>query len=454
MPFFLPYQRRWIEDPAPIKLMEKSRQIGMSWATAYALVSRTATPDQRLDAWVSSRDELQARLFLEDCQAFARLLNLASADFGQPVLPDAARPSSTSLRLANGRSIHSLSSNPDAQAGKRGTRVLDEFALHPDPARLYRIAWPGVTWGGRLEIISTHRGRHNFFNTLVEEITQRGNPKNISHHRVTLVDALDQGFLEKLQAKLPPDDPRKSLSRDDYLQFVRSRCPDEESWLQEYLCQPADESSAFLPYATVAACESPNPLLTSPADLPRHPSARYYLGLDLARSRDLTVFWLLEATEDLLITRLLLTCENQPFSQQEALLDQFLALPAVRRVCIDATGLGRQFAERAQERYGAHRVEGLTLTAPLKEALAYPLRTALEDRRLRLPADDTLRADLRSVRRELTAAGHYRFAAERTPDGHADRFWALALAIHAATPPPSHARPTFYESITIPRPKG
>ncbi|HTB63805.1 MAG TPA: hypothetical protein VK737_09470, partial [Opitutales bacterium] len=63
---FLPYQKRWIEDRSRLKLLEKSRQVGMSWATAYALVRRQAEPGARLDAWVASRDETQARLFLED----------------------------------------------------------------------------------------------------------------------------------------------------------------------------------------------------------------------------------------------------------------------------------------------------------------------------------------------------------------------------------------------------
>ncbi|MGE9293532.1 MAG: hypothetical protein ACQKBW_07965 [Puniceicoccales bacterium] len=121
------------------------------------------------------------------------------------------------------------------------------------------------------------------------------------------------------------------------------------------------------------------------------------------------------------------------------MLDQLLALPRLRRCCIDQTGLGRQFAERAVERFGAHRVEGITFTAPVKEALAYPLRGAFESRTVRIPADKFIRADLRAVRREPTAAGHVRFTAERGPGGHADRFWALALALHAAkSPAPAH----------------
>ena len=159
----LPYQRRWVLDPARIKVMEKSRQIGISWASAYALVRRKAQLGARYDAWVSSRDEIQARLFLEDCKMFARILNIVAEDLSCRLLDDNGF-SSYVLRFRSGVKINSMSSSPDAQAGKRGDRLLDEFALHKDPRKLYAIAYPGITWGGQLEIVSTHRGSHNFFN--------------------------------------------------------------------------------------------------------------------------------------------------------------------------------------------------------------------------------------------------------------------------------------------------
>ncbi|MFW5837703.1 MAG: hypothetical protein ACOCVM_06810, partial [Desulfovibrionaceae bacterium] len=49
-----------------------------------------------------------------------------------------------------------------------------------------------------------------------------------------------------------------------------------------------------------------------------------------------------------------------------------------------------------------------------------------------IPYNPEIRADLRSVTKQTTSAGNIRFTAERTPDGHADRFWALALALSAA----------------------
>ncbi len=45
--YFLPYQRRWILDTSPLKLIQKSRQIGIPYADAYhsvRTVSTKATP--------------------------------------------------------------------------------------------------------------------------------------------------------------------------------------------------------------------------------------------------------------------------------------------------------------------------------------------------------------------------------------------------------------------------
>jgi hypothetical protein len=77
----LPYQAAWVTDPARLKIAEKSRQIGWTWATAYGLVRRKSLKTARLDAWISSRDDIQARLFLEDCKAFAAILQ-AGASLG------------------------------------------------------------------------------------------------------------------------------------------------------------------------------------------------------------------------------------------------------------------------------------------------------------------------------------------------------------------------------------
>ena len=428
----LPYQKRWVLDNSRLKLMEKSRQIGISWASAYSMVRRKSLAKVRYDGWVSSRDEIQARLFLEDCKHFAQILHTAVQDIGVQIIGE---EKTYVLEFANNVRINSMSSSPDAQAGKRGDRLLDEFALHKDPRKLYSIAYPGITWGGQLEMVSTHRGSHNFFNELVTEIREKGNPKNISMHRVTLEDALNDGFLYRLQQKLSPDDPRQEFDETDYFNFVKSGCADEESFLQEYMCVPADDASAFLTYDMIAACEyesTPTNLSDTIALVDLSDKKELYLGVDVGRKRDLTCMWLNELSGGRHLCRRLITLQNMKFSAQEEILYRLLELPGVRRCCIDATGLGMQLAERAQERFGTYKVEAVQFTAPVKEELAYPVKAAFEDLNLRIPFDRNLQADLRAIKKETTAAGNIRFSADRSENGHADRFWALALAIHAA----------------------
>ncbi len=425
---FLPYQAQWIKDRSRLKLMEKGRQIGLSWSTAWACDERTALRGNKHDQWVSSRDDIQARLFIEDCKLWAKVLQLAADDLGEIAIDKEKKFSAYVLQFANGKRIHSMSSNPDAQAGKRGGRVLDEFALHPDPRKLWSIAYPGITWGGAMEIISTHRGSANFFNDLVREAREQGNPKGLSLHRVTLQDALDQGFLYKLQQSLPDDDERQAMDEAAYFDFVKSGCADEESFLQEYMCEPADDNSAFLEYDLIAACEYGRDINWQTRE-----NGRLFAGVDIGRKKDLTVLWLLELLGDTLYTRDVICLQNMRKSDQEKILYPIMA--QCERICLDYTGLGIGWGDDAQDKFGTSRVECVTFTAHSKEAMAYPVRNKMEDRRLRIPYDKHIRADLRSVTKQTTAAGNVRFTAERTPDGHADRFWALALAIEAASTP-------------------
>lgn len=427
----LGYQGEWVTDDSHLKILEKARQIGMSWGTAYRLDRVESAIDCRLDAWVSSRDEIQARLFLEDCRMFADILHAGANALGEQVIDD-ARHSAYVLEFANQRRIHSMSSNPDAQAGKRGTRVLDEFALHPDPRKLYAIAYPGITWGGSMEIISTHRGSANFFNQLIQEIKHKGNPKKFSLHTVTLQKALEHGFLYKLQTKLPENDERQGMDEADYFNFIKAGCPDEETFLQEYCCIPADDAGAFLSYELIDGCKHPIGIPWEKTLSQLAASANpLYLGGDIGRVSDLSVFWVVEAVSGLRPTVHVVTLRNTPFDEQERRLYELLALPNLRRACIDNTGIGRQLVERAQKRFGTYKVEAVTFTPGVKEELAYPLRAAFEDKSARIPDDGKIVAHHRAVRKETTAAGNIRFVAESNEAGHADYFWAHALALHA-----------------------
>lgn len=437
--FLLPYQSRWVKDSSIMKIMEKSRRIGISYASAYEDVRRHAQKTNRLQTWVSSRDELTARQYVRDCLAFARILHAGATDLGERVLVDERQGSHSVhvIAFANGQDLHSLSSNPDAFAGRGGYVKLDEFALRKDPGSVYAIAGPTIDWGGAMAIISTHRGSGNYFNVLIREIVEKGNPKGFSHHRVTLQDALDQGLLWKLQQKMAVGDKRLDMDEAAYFDYQRSRARDEETFQQEYMCVPADDDSAFLPYALIDACAFPaNESWSYDLEQARLATNQLFCGIDVGRKRDLTSLTVLEKVCGIWLTRCRIDLQKVRFSAQEAIVYPWIEVCA--RTCIDQNGIGMQFTERAQERFGAHKVEGVTFTNQSKERMAYPLRSAFEDRAIRIPfGDDALIGDLRKIRKSTTNAGNVRFVADGDDDGHADRFWSYALAVEAGSTPQS-----------------
>ena len=132
--YLLKYQLDWDNDSSRLKLAVKGRQLGWTWATNRSHVRRKSVKGATGDVWISSRDEDQARRSIENCYKFSRLFDVGARLRGQTVV-DENNSSSYTLQFSSGCRIHCLSSNPDAQAGKTGDRVLDEFALHPDPRR-------------------------------------------------------------------------------------------------------------------------------------------------------------------------------------------------------------------------------------------------------------------------------------------------------------------------------
>lgn len=99
---------------------------------------------------------------------------------------------------------------------------------------------------------------------------------------------------------------------------------------------------------------------------------------------------------------------------------------------MDSTGIGMQLSEEAQRKFGQFRVEPVMFTNRIKEELAYAVRTNFENRTVFIPKEHKIREDLHSIRRITTTANNIRFDADHSENGHADRFWALSLALHAA----------------------
>ena len=94
---------------------------------------------------------------------------------------------------------------------------------------------------------------------------------------------------------------------------------------------------------------------------------------------------------------------------------------------IDKTGIGMSVAEKVKRRFPS-RVQGVYFTQSSKEAMALNLKKHFEDKSIIIPNDPALIADLHAIKRK-SGAKSFIYDSDRNEHGHADRFWALALAL-------------------------
>ncbi len=390
----LPYQRRWVNDRSAMKIWLAARQIGKSFAVAMEAVDEARA--EKCDNLILSSSERQSKEVMKKVSSHLRVLNVLSADS-----LDASRENREEVELLNGSRIISLPASPDTVRGFSGNVYLDEFAFHQDSREIWRAMYPTVTRGYKVRITSTPNGRLNMFYELYNADAR------FSRHRTNIHDAVADG----LCVDIP---------------LLRDGIGDPQSWAQEFECEFVDEATALITLDEIASCEGDCGQL-------KDTTGELYLGVDIGRSHDLTVIWILERVGDVLWTRGVRELRNASFSSQRETLFSLIESPAVKRCCMDSTGIGAQLSEEARERFGT-RVEPVQFTLQSKEDLAVTARRAFEDRTVRIPQDATIRRDIHSVRRYTTSAGNARFDASRTTE-HADRFWALALALHAAKSP-------------------
>ena len=421
--FFLPYQMRWLNDNSKVKIWEKSRRIGATYVQSYEDV-RDCVYKRVPAVWFSSADESAAREYIDYCEQWVKLFNCAAKSMGELVIDNDKDIKAYVIEFSNGTKIHALSSNPKGFRSKGGKVVLDEFAFHQSAMELWKAARPCITWGFPLRILSTHNGQNCLYYKFIDQVLK--GKLNWSHHKVPIQLAVSEGLVDKIYKRETTEQEKA-----DWLDEQKRDCFDEYTWQQEYCCVAIDEACAFLPYELISACESTNilkPLENIQNDL--------YAGVDIGRRKDLTVIWCLEVFENSKYTRLVKVLEKTPFHIQYEILSNILKHPKLRRCCIDSTGIGMQLAETAQNDFGKYRVEPVMFTNKSKEEMAFNLRTNFEDKSIIIPSDHDIREDLHSIRRVTTKAGNIRFDADTSEvNGHADRFWGLALALIACSVP-------------------
>lgn len=156
-----------------------------------------------------------------------------------------------------------------------------------------------------------------------------------------------------------------------------------------------------------------------------------YMGLDIGRTKDATVFYIIGIVNGKKRSVLRHEMRNAEFDSQAGVFDRLMENLPIYRSCIDDGGIGRNLAENAKKKYG-ERVELYHFDLQSKEILAMEVKTGLERREFELENDRDFHAQIHSIKRTPSSGGSFRYDAERNENGHADSFWAWTLANHAA----------------------
>ena len=167
-----------------------------------------------------------------------------------------------------------------------------------------------------------------------------------------------------------------------------------------------------------------------------------FMGMDVGRHKDATAFYILGVLNGKKRAVFRHEMRDKCFDEQKDLFCRLMRSLPIFRACIDKTGMGMQLSEDMQKEFG-ERVEGVRFTLQSKEMLAMNVKTALERLEFLLENDRDFHAQIHSIKRTPTSGGSFRYDAERSEKGHADSFWAWALANYAATDT-SALYPRFY----------
>ncbi|GAB4287274.1 MAG: terminase family protein [Ignavibacteriaceae bacterium] len=469
--YFLSYQQRWITDPHQISIRDKSRRTGGTQTVAFEALLwafETDMPDR--DIWFTSADKKAAEEFILAVKKWAKIFNLVSETMGEQLINPEDEDKfylkyEIRIPLGNGEFIrvNALSSNVNSFHGKQGFMIVDEMARHKDQVAVWEGAFPATLWGYPLRIISTQNGKGLFWKLC--EDCKKGKHPNWGYHHTDIYEAVEDGLYDKIKGR-----PTTKEERQQWIDEIHKNCLTESVWNQQFLCRAEDENEAFLPYELIYSVHD-NSILLQQNILPIkwngekdgiiygpednkskwvHETIRLFkewwlkqefnqllIGVDVARSKHLTVFWIADKNDiKIKVTRLIIELQAMPYWVQFEIGRALFSHNKVRRVCVDKTGKGENLFEDWYFEFGSI-IEGVGFTNSVKEKMAERFKASFEDKTIRIPEDTILSADLHSVRKETTAAGNVRLAVNTEVDeegneiGHADRFWAGALMEHA-----------------------
>lgn len=460
----LPYQQKWIGIRAPLKVGEKSRRIGLTWAEAAdnVLVAAASKSAKGQTVYYLGYNQDMTVEYIQACAMWARAFDYAAGEIEEGIWPDEDKEKhikTYTIVFPSGHRIVALTSRPSNLRGRQGVVVIDEAAFHQDLAELLKAALALLIWGGEVHVISTHDGTENAFNELIEEI--RAGKRKGHLFRCTFSEAVAEGLYHRVCMRRGIEHVQEE--EDAWVADVYSFYGDAAT--EELDCVPSQGGGAYLSLALVesrTSRESPvlrlkypqgyetisehvrlaeslewceRELLPLLKDMPTNVQSFY--GMDFARSGDLSVFWPVLKEQDLRKrTPFVLEMRNVPFKQQEQILFYIVRrLPNFLKGAHDARGNGQQIAESAAVEFGFNRIEQVMLTEGWYRDNMPPFKAALEDDTLYgIPADKDVTGDVRAFR---VVKGVARIPEQRTTEKggdkrHGDAGVALVLADFAS----------------------
>lgn len=424
----LPYQQRWVGLRAPLKVGEKSRRIGLTWAEASdnVLVAASSTVAGGMNVYYLGYNQDMTVEYIQACAMWARAFNYAAGEIEEGIWHDQDVDKyikTYTITFPSGYRIVALTSRPSNLRGRQGVVVIDEAAFHSDLAELLKAALALLIWGGEVHVISTHNGTDNPFNELIEEI--RAGKRKGKLFRCTFKEAVADGLYQRVC--LRKGIPWVEAEELEWVQDVYDYYSDAAE--EELDCVPSQGGGTYLSLAileqrsrvgvpvlrlaypvgyeviaeplrladSLGWCERElKPLL---AQLP--PGAWSFYGMDFARSGDLSVIVpLLQEQDSRKRPPFLVELRNVPFKQQEQILFYIVdRLPSFMAGAHDARGNGQALAEAAAVKYGHNRISQVMLTEGWYRDNMPGFKADLDDGTLYdLPADRDVIADLRAFR--------------------------------------------------------
>lgn len=461
---FLGYQQRLWQavDLHDVVVVEKSRRTGYSWALG-AIAAAHASTDRAeggSDVLYMGYEKDMTREFIGYVAAWAKAMQVAAGEVEEFVFRDPARPDKDvgafRIRFASGFEVIALPSVARALRGKQGLVLLDEAAFMDDLDEVLKAAFALLIWGGRVVVCSTHNGDTNPFAVLCEEI--RAGRKPYALLRCTFDEAVAEGLYRRVC--LRAGTPWTAEAEIRWVGDIRAKYGDAAD--EELDVIPSPTTGTYLPATLLEARAAPGiPVLRwecpagfkllpedvrtraartwceeelAPVMATLDPLLRHVLGEDFGRVRDITVLWPLAVRRDLTRhTPFIVELRNVPFEQQKQILYWVCdRLPRLGAIKMDAGGNGAYLGEVAVQRYGA-LVEAIQLSEPWYRENMPPLKAALEDGTLDLPADDEVLGDLRMLKlvRGVARIPHHRLTDEKK-SRHGDAAIAACMAYAAS----------------------